>query len=435
MRRNKNFSIKELKIKLIVVCSLLMVFVLSFFFAKDIEKFLGLSNTYAKNQVGSSVLADSKYEVSYIDVGQGSCAYVRLPDGKTVLIDGGNTIYGTKVANFLKTKNVSAIDYLIATHADADHIGGLLTVLREFDVKNIYRPFQISGTGTTAESFVASESEDLAEVYFDYVESTNNRSKISRVTSEVYADFIDLVYSECYFEDDKNIFSNIMVFYDGLKISGNNYEIEFFAPLIRDDYVDLSTVTKRTSGFATVGYGSNESNGNSAIFLLSIFEETFLFTGDAPWTSGGSKDANYEEIDFISSLTTEEKSDFANVSVYAVGHHGSSYSSSEELLSLINPSFAVISVASNNTYGHPASDVIERLAKTNCIEEDYLLRTDKFGTITFGEENGKLCYVIELESRDESLTISWYELSMIIFISVGFIVVFIKPKNYKRKFV
>ena len=71
---------------------------------------------------------------------------------------------------------MKSIDYMIATHADTDHIGGLLAVLDEFDVKNIYRPFQISGSGENFESFIINENEDLAEVYLNYVSDTNNRT-------------------------------------------------------------------------------------------------------------------------------------------------------------------------------------------------------------------------------------------------------------------
>ena len=100
-------------------------------------------------------------------------------------------VYSSKVVETLEGYGVDTIDYMIATHADTDHIGGLIAVLDKFDVKNIYRPFQISGTGESFETFVINESEDLADVYLDYVADTNNRSKISRVTSSTYAEFID----------------------------------------------------------------------------------------------------------------------------------------------------------------------------------------------------------------------------------------------------
>ena len=71
------------------------------------------------------------------------------------------------VLDELKELGVKSVDYLIASHADADHIGGLLKVLEVYEVKNIFRPFQIAGTVDNADSFIPNEFEDLAEVY-DY---------------------------------------------------------------------------------------------------------------------------------------------------------------------------------------------------------------------------------------------------------------------------
>lgn len=433
MIKNKMFSTKEFKVKLIIVASLLAVIILSFFFAENIEEFLSLNDTYALNQVSGKTLNDADYEVTYLDVGQGNCAIIKLPDEKVAIVDAGNTMYGNEIVKFLKEENVTTIDYLIATHADADHIGGFAKVLCEFDVKNIYRPFQISGVGETTEEFIINKSEDLSQVYLDYVEKTNNRSKISRATSSVYAEFIELVYDEFYFENGKKIFSNITVFYDGLKIVGENYSFEFFAPLVREDAINLELMTERTKGFATIGYGVNESNGSSAIFLFSCYGETFLFTGDAPWRESSSGDIkNFEELDFVNSLTNDERLKLSNVSVYLSGHHGSSFSSSEELLNLINPKFVVVSVGKNNGYGHPASDVLSRIENTNGLEEDYLLRTDENGSVTFSSVDGKLKYSYSKYESDSRLTISWYEFGTIIFISISYIVVLIKPKNRKQ---
>ena len=433
MIKNKTFDMKEIKIKIIIVSVLFAMVIFSFFFAENIEKFLKLKGFYNINQTSAENISQSDYEVHYLDVGQGNSAYIKLPDNKVVLIDGGNVMYGNKVVAFLKDKNVKTIDYLIATHADADHIGGLISVLEEFEVKNIYRPFQISGTGESAETFVANKSEDLASVYQSYVDSTNNRAKISRVSSSVYAKFIELIYDEYYFENNKKFFSNITVFYDGLTIENKNYSFEFFAPLVRDEKLNLETVSNRTSGYATVGYGADESNGSSAIFLFSCYGDTFLFTGDAPFADENvAKNEKFEELDFVESLTDLEKLQLQDVSVYLLGHHGSKYSSGRDLLSIINPRFAVVSVGLNNDYNHPSSDALNRLVQTLNLEEDYLLRTDYCGNIAFINIDGKLKYVCETYEKDNNLSISWYELGTIIFISLSYLVVLIKiNKNNK----
>ena len=428
MKISKFVKTKEFMIKFSIAIALLAVLILSFFFSKQIERTLGLSVELFPSEVSSEEMKDAKYTVEYIDVGQGNSTFVVLPDGKTLLIDGGKTEYGKKVCDVISSYNVDKIDYLIATHADADHIGGLNVVLEKFEVKNIYRPFQIAGTGTNSQNFVVYEDEDLAEYYEYMVEKYNNKTKISRVSSDVYNSFITKIYSEYYTAGGDYEKSTVCVFYDGLKISGENYELEFFAPSIRSEDYDLSEYSN-TLGFATNGYGVSDSNGNSAIFLLSIFNDTFLFTGDAPCSSGSSSATKkYEELDFINSLTNEELLKFKNISVYLAGHHGSKYSTSEKLLSLTTPRFNVISVGVDNSYGHPADETLERIKSIKSCE-DYLLETRKFGSITFGRVSDGLVYTLELQTDSENLIVSWYLLGTCIYVFAVYVIFSVRVKK------
>ncbi|MGM9949734.1 MAG: S-layer homology domain-containing protein [Lysinibacillus sp.] len=72
--------------------------------------------------------------VHFIDVGQGDSIFIQTPNGKSMLIDGGTRAAGSTVVNYLKSKGVSSIDYVVATHPDADHIGGLIDVFAAFQV-------------------------------------------------------------------------------------------------------------------------------------------------------------------------------------------------------------------------------------------------------------------------------------------------------------
>lgn len=82
-------------------------------------------------------------EINFVDVGQGDCTYIKTPKGKNIIIDGGEGNsdkydYGEKVLlPYLLDKQVSRINYLIATHADSDHIGGLFAVLENIKVDKI----------------------------------------------------------------------------------------------------------------------------------------------------------------------------------------------------------------------------------------------------------------------------------------------------------
>ncbi len=77
--------------------------------------------------------------VTFLDVGQGDATVVELPDGRTVLIDGGATserfdMGHHVVGPFLWNRGVRSIDHVIGTHPQVDHVGGLAWILRHFPV-------------------------------------------------------------------------------------------------------------------------------------------------------------------------------------------------------------------------------------------------------------------------------------------------------------
>ena len=90
----------------------------------------------------SAARADGKLRVDFLDVGQGDSAFITMPDGTTLLVDGGGNpndagrrIGETVVSEYLWWRGLSQIDYVLATHADADHIDGLNDVLKNFSVR------------------------------------------------------------------------------------------------------------------------------------------------------------------------------------------------------------------------------------------------------------------------------------------------------------
>ncbi|HEX7773641.1 MAG TPA: ComEC/Rec2 family competence protein, partial [Pyrinomonadaceae bacterium] len=91
----------------------------------------------------SSGRADGLLRVDFLDVGQGDSALITMPDGTTLLVDGGgNTteaarrIGETVVSEYLWWRGLSEVDYVLATHADADHIDGLNDVIKNFRVRS-----------------------------------------------------------------------------------------------------------------------------------------------------------------------------------------------------------------------------------------------------------------------------------------------------------
>ena len=81
-------------------------------------------------------------QVTFLNVGQGDCIFIRN-QGKTVLIDtGGNTSFDmAKEVDipFLRGQRVSKLDYVIVTHGDADHCGALESLKKNYNVKHIVR--------------------------------------------------------------------------------------------------------------------------------------------------------------------------------------------------------------------------------------------------------------------------------------------------------
>jgi competence protein ComEC len=86
---------------------------------------------------------DGRLHVTFLDVGQGDAAWIELPDGKTMLIDGGGA-YGhfnlgrLAVAPYLWNTGHWRIDYLVASHPQLDHMGGLGYLASKFQIGELW---------------------------------------------------------------------------------------------------------------------------------------------------------------------------------------------------------------------------------------------------------------------------------------------------------
>lgn len=82
---------------------------------------------------------DSYFEVHYLDVGQADAALV-LCDGASMLIDGGNKADSSLIYSYLKEHDISHLDYIVCTHAQEDHAGGLAGALNYATVDVAFCP-------------------------------------------------------------------------------------------------------------------------------------------------------------------------------------------------------------------------------------------------------------------------------------------------------
>ena len=280
----------------------------------------------------------NEFSVNFLDVGQGDCIFVRLPDGKNLLIDcGENDYYQNNVSyikTFLNAYNVKKIDYLILTHPDVDHIGCASEVIKSFDIGKAFIPYiyqsQINNFPCFNEVLVLLEQKQI-------------NYEISDITKSIV---------------------------------GENYHLVFLSPL---------EITNSQSSYNQILENQiptdKQINNLSPIIYFNCFGKRFVFTGDAEKEqeqlvvqnyNSGVYDLYHKNQPFSVNL---EQIDYLKVS-----HHGAEDASCYDFLSLLNPKNAIISVGNDNFYGHPATITLERLIQI--CPNIGLYRTDMLGTIS-----------------------------------------------------
>ena len=141
MKKHKNNK----KAQIITIIVFIIIAILSSFFAKDI----------VGNDLGKT---NGNIEISYLDVGQGDAAYIRVND-MDILIDAGPRSDSDKLMKQLEDKNIDDFEIVIATHPHEDHIGGMTKVFEKYDVKSFYMP-KVTNTTKTFENMMKAVSNE-----------------------------------------------------------------------------------------------------------------------------------------------------------------------------------------------------------------------------------------------------------------------------------
>ena len=259
----------------------------------------------------------NELKIYFVDVGQGDCTLICTPNNQVVLVDGGGSEFSSfdvgenTLFPYLLDRRITKIDYMLISHFDTDHVGGLLYILENMKVNNV----------------IISKQGEL---------------------SENYEEFKKLVI-------EKNI--NVIIVKQGDRL-----EIE------NDIYIDIlfpeSTLITE-----------NILNNNSIVAKLYYNNFSILFTGDIEEVAEQELVSKYQDLSVL------------NSTILKVAHHGSKTSSIQEILELISPKIALIGVSKTNTYGHPNSEVLERLEKLGAK----IYRTDECGEVVIKvNQKGKI---------------------------------------------
>ena len=102
---------------------------------------------------------NSKLNIFYFYVGQADSTLI-MNEGQVMLIDAGDKSDGELIVNYLKQLEIEKIDYLIGTHSDDDHIGGMDSIVRNFEIGKFYMP----------------NRESTNQVYTELIDMTNSKN-------------------------------------------------------------------------------------------------------------------------------------------------------------------------------------------------------------------------------------------------------------------
>ncbi len=277
-------------------------------------------------------------KITAVDVGQGDGIVIETNDFNC-MIDGGSTSK-TELAKyslipFLSHEGIGALDAVILTHEDEDHMSGILEMMDTMGqrqgnirIKNLILP-------------------NIDEVS----KGDNYKSLVKRAE--------ELSIPVSYIKQG-----------DEISLGGSVWDRQ------RQGWGSLHKgMTLKCIGPVS-GMITNEPNAYSTILLLKYGNFSALFTGDVE----GSGQDN------LKTYIRENPDEFSDLTLLKVAHHGSEYTTDEEFLNLIKPRISLISCGENNRYGHPHEALVDRLEAV----ETMIYRTDQGGAITINVSRNRI---------------------------------------------
>lgn len=245
--------------------------------------------------------------INCLDVAQGDCMII-TNENQVVMIDGGSIsqkqIYEYRIKPYLKSNGIRHINTVFLTHADTDHMSGILECLQKMQSNSVAMK--------------------------DY----NGEITIGTLVIPML-DFYDEAYQEVILlAIEKKV--KVITMQEGQEYEVGNVTYQALHP--------------------TRGYPTDNRNNTSLVLWAKYREFDGLFLGDIDQAVEDLIVQSYH-LQFL-----KESFEFLKVA-----HHGSKYSTSEKLLTVVRPKVAVISVGKKNRYGHPHSETILKLKESNSI--------------------------------------------------------------------
>lgn len=313
----------------------------------------------------------AKFEVSFLDAGQGDGIVMRERNGGVFLVDGGSSsvqkVGENRMIPYLKSQGIRVIDCAFVSHTDTDHISGLLELLTEMPVYSKYRESVFGYVGTPVVKRIV-----LPGVYGDeegekvFVGSAgDNGEGLGQVPQKwtekdkTYASLVALA-------KEKNVEVTYMAAGDRMK-AGEDLSMTCLAPEANVEYENKNAA----SMVLWVSYeeidllltGDMEKEGEMRLLEHGVPGRRTVLSDSG---SGGTADAYGGKAGDVS------------VEVLKVSHHGSYTASSEEFITAVKPLISVISCGKDNRYGHPHTETLETLYGAN----SRVYRTDESGCVT-----------------------------------------------------
>lgn len=319
------------------------------------------------NQHSGLARGDGELLVHMLDVGQGDCIYIQLPDGKDMVIDCANYNddgeYEKKTFDYLdKYIEDDTVEYLMLTHCDSDHVYFMDELLERYQVEKLFMPNVLAVPGTTSKDKKALQDQ------IDVLDTSRFTDK-DTVGTITYAEFFIAALTEPDCEIVLNVDPDANT--NSIIIEETTYRLVFYCPT--QEYYD--------------DYGLNTAERKNAISPIGILEynnRKIMLTGDS------------NEINEPLVMARTGKID---CDVLKVGHHGSETSTSNAFLDEYTFEYAIISCNSyGNKFNHPRQATLDRL-KSHNIE---VYRTDNNGNIVVSvDKDGNLKITTQKESTQE----------------------------------